>query len=217
MGRWIAGALMVLGLLSGCTPAGPPSPTGSPEPTATPSTGPTTSASPSSQAPATPAPTPATSSPSCDFLPPGVDPRACTVASPAPAPVPESTEFPGLYVLSADGGRIRCDLNGYGEFVACTVASRLTPEPSAEECDAGDWDNDFVYLWRAEEGDWAAGQGACRGDPLTSEMAEPPALPEGSVLTDGDVAVLAVPDGIVVWNGAAQHGLAVLGDRVVTW
>jgi len=195
----------VLGLLGGCTTAG----TGTATPSA--STPVTDSATPPTPTATTP------SAPGCDFLPAGVDPRACDAPTGSAAPIPESTEFPGLYVLSTDDGRIRCDLNAYGEFAACAVGSDLTPPAPVEECDAGDWDNNFVYLWKTGTGDWDAGQGACRGDPLTSEMAAPPALPEGTVLVDGDLAVLAAPGGIVVWNGTARHGFAVLDNRVVTW
>ncbi|MDQ7993663.1 MAG: hypothetical protein AAGC63_11435 [Propionicimonas sp.] len=204
MGRWIA-LLLSAGLLGGCAPPGA-------DPL------PTTPAPATSAATTTPAAAPATPTgpAGCEFLPEGVDPRACDTPVAADPPVPESAEFPGLYVFSADDGRIRCDLNGSAGFVACAVATQLTPTPPGPECDAGDWDPDFVYLWN-DAGVWAAGQGSCRGDPLTSELGEPPVLPEGAVVVDGDLAVLATPDGVVGWNGAERHGLAVLGDRVVTW
>ena len=211
MGRWLAGALLIV-LMSGCVPAGPGT-TGTTPPDA-PAT--TTPAAPTSPA-ATSTPTQTPAAQECDFLPAGVDPRACGVPTGTAAPIPQSTEFPDLYLFSVDDGRIRCDLNSYAEFGACAVASALTPVVPVEECDAGDWDNNFVYLWKPDGATWAAGQGSCRGDPLTAELGEPPALAEGSLLVDGDLAVLATADGIVVWNGIARHGFAIVADGVLTW
>lgn len=205
MGRWIAGALLI-GLLAACTPAG---------------TQPTTAAPgtpPASTAPV-PGPSPGDepSAPACDFLPEGVDPRACGIPAATAAPIPASDEFPDLYLLTAGGGRIRCDLSGAREYAACAVSADLTPVVPENDCDAGDWDNNFVYLWKPAAGTYQAGQGSCRSDPLTAEQGEPPVLPEGSILVDGDLAVLATADGILVWSGAAGHGFAVAGDLVQTW
>ncbi len=205
MGRWVAGVLLI-GLLAACTPAGA-APTASP-PGAPPAT---TAAAPS------PTPSAEPSTPACDFLPEGVDERACGTPVATAEPIPASGEFPDLYVLTAGDGRIRCDLSGAREYAACAVRAELTPVVPEQDCDAGDWDNNFVYLWKPSDGTYLAGQGSCRSDPLTSEQGEPPILPEGSILVDGDLAALATPDGIVVWSGVAGHGFAVAGDRVQTW
>lgn len=211
MGRWFAGALMVA-LVVGCTPAGPVTTAPGPQPTTS------APAIPPATTPAeSPTPSDTASAPECDFLPRGVDPRACGVPEAAQTPIPASTEFPDLYMLSADDGRIRCDVSFVAEFGACAIRSQLATVVPVEECDAGDWDSNFVYLWKPDGTTWAAGQGSCRSDPLTAEIAEPPALPEGSVLVDGDLAVLATADGIVVWDGVARHGFAIVEDRVLTW
>ena len=215
MGRWIAGVLMLV-LLSACTPGGTPPPS----PTLAPTTTAPTSASPTPAGTATPSDEPTvTASPACDFLPAGVDPRACQAPPAAAPPIPESAGFPGLFVFSTGDGRVRCDLNGGDEFAfaACAVRAQLSPVVPELECDAGDWDNNFVFLWQPTGEAWEAGQGSCRGDPLTSELSDPPARPQDAVLGAGDLAALATPDGVVVWHANARHGFAVVADQVVTW
>lgn len=215
--------LAVLLVATGCTPSpAPPSPPASvPAPT-TPA--PTTEAptpTPTTEAP-TPTPTPSPSEPAaptpdeCDFLPAGVDRRACTVPEAGEPPIPRHPEFDYLYILEAPGP-IRCDVVGEEEpWAACAAGFDVTPVVPGEDCEFGEFDPNFVYL-APEMGTWQTGQGGCRGDPLTAEFEEPPTLAVDQILVTGSIAVLASANGVTVWNGEARHGFAILDGQVLTW
>jgi hypothetical protein len=170
--------------------------------------------------PTVPAPTPATTSPAsadpCGFLPPEVDRRACAPVAGDP-PIPPAPDSDDLYVLAVDGP-IRCDVMGdVDPWAACAAGFELTPAPPAEQCDAGDWDNNVAVLYVTVDEAWASGQGGCRNDPLISEVSDPPTLPLGDILVVGEIAVLATAQGVTVWNGEARRGFAILDGHVHTW
>lgn len=206
----LTACLAALVVATGCAP--------SPVPSATPPTTTPTFAAPTP----TPSPSPSESVPpspdECDFLPAAVDRRACTAPEAGEPPIPADPEFGDLYALAVSGP-IRCDISGEEyPWAGCAAGFDLTPVVAGEDCEFGDFDPNFVYL-SAETPDqtWQAGQGSCRGDPLISELTDPPTLAVDQILVSGPIAVLASADGVTVWNGAAGHGFAILDGQVLTW
>lgn len=210
----IAMVLFVLYVMPGFFPATSASPTPSVSPSETPT--PTPDETPTPTPTATPTPTSAECANGA-VLPEGVDPRACSLPEVATQPIPEHPEFPGLYILVSPDGTTRCDVSWDSGYAACAVTTELPPGDPAEVCDAGDWDNNFVYLVEGEDGQWAAGQGSCRNDPLMAELGDPPVLPAGAVLTSGELAVLMGDGEITVWHGTAGHGFRIYPDGVQRW
>lgn len=226
---WLAALLLAAGCAPGAAPSSAPPPPASPMPSATPPAPPSPTPSPPTSS-SVPVPTievptlPPPQFPSevptfdeCDFLPAGVDRRACTAPEPGKPPIRIDREL-DLYALRV-AGPIRCDVSGEEyPWAGCAAGFDVTPAVPGEDCEFGDFDPNFVYL-SADTPDqtWRAGQGSCRGDPLISELSKPAKLPVGKILVSGPIAVLASANGITVWNGEARHGFAILDGRVLTW
>ena len=208
--------LAALVLATGCAPSrqAPPATTSAPAPTtAAPTTGAATlTPPPSPSESATPTPD------ECDFLPAGVDRRACTAPEAGRPPIPPHPAFDDLYILEV-AGPIRCDVGSGDEpWAACAAGFEVTPVVPGEDCEFGDFDPNFVYLSpEIPDGTWWTGQGACRGDPLTAEFSDPPTLAVDQILVVGQIAVLATANGVTVWNGEARHGFAILDGQVLMW
>lgn len=120
-----------------------------------------------------------------------------------------------MYILSADHGRVLCDVNGYINEVVCHSDRKLPRVKRTEKCTV--WSSDYAYLWQNSRGNWESQQGMCAGDPLQAMTDDPPELPVGTTVTAGDVAVMATDDGVLVWSGVAGHGFQFSGRTVRTW
>lgn len=160
--------------------------------------------------------TPVTQDPAedCELVEIGVDPIACTQPAVTQQPITPLPTDPGFYVLSTADGKIRCDIDGRNNLAACVTSYDLEPTDPGD-CPSGDFDQNYAQLSHSDGG-WQVGQSGCHGR-LKAQSQQPPVLPVEAVLTTGELAVLANPDGITVWNPAAGVGFAIRGERVHSW
>lgn len=147
----------------------------------------------------------------CDLILLGVDPIACTQPTVTDQPIAPLASDPDFYILSVADGRIRCDIDGRGNLAACATDNDLEIG-DRWQCEQGKFDPNYLEFSTGDSG----GSG-CRTGQLQAEQQQPPVLPEGALLTAGELTVLAGPYGITIWNHASGTGLAISGERVQRW